>query len=126
MKIVIDTEKKTIEAPSSLVKANAEINKMLGKKSESILDSIDTKNYKIIAKPDKKIGDRTNAKYIEEFMKKIKDTNKDLYEEYRELKDKVVDISSNGKPVKTNFLVLRKWFYEKFPNQKPTKKEKSQ
>ena len=126
MKIVIDTERKTIEAPSSLLKANAEINKMLGKKSESILDSIDTKNYKIIAKQENKTADRTNAKYIEEFMNKVKDTNKDLYEEYRKLKEKIVKVSSKGKPIKTNFLVVRKWFYKNFPDQKPTKKEKSQ
>lgn len=121
MKIVIDTDKKTIEVPSSFLKASAEINKMLGKKSESILDNIDTKDYKIITKQERKVVDKTNAKNIEDFMKKVKDTDKDLYEEYKSLKDRVVKVSPNGKQMKTNFLVIRKWFYEKFPDQKPTK-----
>ena len=37
-------------------------------------------------------------------------------------KEKVVKTTAKGVKVKTNFLNIKKWFYEKFPDQDPNKK----
>lgn len=127
MKIVIDTEKRIIEVPKKLKNAyesQLELDKMLGNEVKSIVNFIDTKDYTIIVKPvysnPNRKKDTTNAKSIQEFMNKIKESNKDLYNEYVELRDKTYE--KNGKKVKTNFLIVKKWFYEKFPEQNPFKK----
>ena len=95
-----------------------------GNEVKSIVNFIDTKDYTIIVKPvysnPNRKKDTTNAKSIQEFMNKIKESNKDLYNEYVELRDKTYE--KNGKKVKTNFLIVKKWFYEKFPEQNPFKK----
>lgn len=119
MKIIIDMEKKTIEVPKKIKEAS----ETLGKKS--VLECIDTNDYKVIVKSNTtktRVLDKTNKKTIEDFMNKIKDSKKDLYEEYVNLRDKVVRITDTGKEVKTNFLDLKKWFYNKFPSENPFNK----
>lgn len=125
MKIIIDTEKKSVEVPNDFKKAydsQVKVAKMLGKESDSILSMLDIKDYKVVSKQVRKVLDNTNAKTIEDFMKKVKESNKDKYEEYKELKEKVVKVSPKGKQIKTNFLTIKKWFYTNFPEQNPYKK----
>ena len=55
-------------------------------------------------------------------MNSVKDTDKDNYKEYVELKNKVVKTTEKGTKIKTNFLTIKKWFYEKYPSQNPFKK----
>lgn len=121
MKIIIDTDKKIVEVPKAMKEAHesqVKVDKMLGNESNSILSQLNLKDYKIVSKQiNTRVGDKTTAKDIENFMKKIKDSQKDLYEEYIELKNKVVRTTVKGTEIKTNFLNIRKWFYEKFPNQ---------
>lgn len=120
MKIIIDTDKKTIEVPKKLKEAS----ELLGHKS--VLDSVNIDDYKIIIKSTtinkNRVVDKTNAKTIEDFMNKVKDSDKDTYKEYVELKNKVIGTTKNGKEVKTNFLTIKKWFYEKYPSENPLKK----
>lgn len=126
MKIIIDTDKKIVEVPKAMKEAHEyqlKVDKMLGKESSSILSQLDLRDYKVISKHiNTRVGDKTTAKDIDNFMKKIKDSQKDLYEEYIELKEKVVKTTAKGTKVKTNFLNIKKWFYEKFPDQDPNKK----
>ena len=39
-----------------------------------------------------------------------------------ELKNKVIKTTEKGTQIKTNFLTIKKWFYEKYPSQNPFKK----
>ena len=109
MKIIIDFDKKTIEVPKKLKEASD----MLGNKS--ILDSINVNDYKIIVKSTtnnkNRIVDKTNKKTIEDFMNKVKDSKKEIYEEYLKLIEG-----------KISFLKLKQWFYTKFPSENPFKK----
>ena len=125
MKIIIDTEKRTIEVPSEFKEAyegQAKMNKMLGKEKESIISNLDISDYRIVSKQARKVLDKTNSKTIADYMEKVKDTKKDLYEEYINLKNKVVKTTATGKEVKTNFLVIKKWFYDNFPSENPFNK----
>lgn len=125
MKIIIDTEKRSIEVPKEMKEAydsQVKVAKMLGNENNSILDMLDIKDYKITSKQVRRIVDNTNAKSIEDYMNNIKDSKKDLYEEYVALRDKVIKTTPNGKKVKTNFLTIKKWFYKNFPSENPFKK----
>lgn len=125
MKIIIDTNKRSIEVPGELREAyikQVKVDKMLGEESKSILDLINIKDYKIIEKRIVKIKDTTNKETIENFMNNVKNTDKDKYEEYVALRDKIIGKTKNGKPKKTNFLTIKKWFYENYPSENPFKK----
>lgn len=124
MKVIIDTDKKTVEVPSTTRKQLEERNKMnrdMGLKEDTILSLLNIEDYKVISKQEKVVKDFTNAKTIEEFMEKVKDQDQEKYNEYIELREKVVSHSKTGKPVKTSFLVVKAWFYKNYPNQKPSK-----
>lgn len=118
MKIIIDTDKKVIEVPNELKKAYD----LLGNNCNSILSLVNTSDFIIKGKSNNTNGDKTNQADIEAFMESVKDTEKAKYEEYTKLKNAKVGKSKNGKPIKTNFLNVKKWFYENFPDQKPKKK----
>lgn len=109
MKIIIDFDKKIIEVPKKIKEASD----MLGHKS--ILDSVNINDYKIVVKSTttnkNRIVDKTNKKTIEDFMNKIKDSKKDIYEEYLKLVEG-----------KITFLKLKQWFYKNFPSENPFKK----
>ena len=125
MKLIIDTDKKVVEVPSEfkLVYENqAKMNKMLGKENQTLSSMLDLSEYKVVAKQTRTIKDTTNAKTIETFMESVKDTDKDNYKEYVDLKNKVVKVNEKGTKIKTNFLTIKKWFYEKYPEQNPFKK----
>ena len=124
MKIIIDIDKKTIEVPENLKKAYEEqlnVDKMLGNKSKSILEQLNTSEYKIISKHKNSKADKTSLKDIEEYMNSIKSTNKEKYEEYTALLNKGGELKKDGKPKKTNFLIIKKWFYTNFPEKNPFK-----
>ena len=89
-----------------------EMSKMLGKKSDSILDMLDVRDYNITTKITKTStnADKTSLQDIENYMNSVKNNDKNKYEDYIELK----------KTTK-NFFIIRKWFYTNFPNQKPKK-----
>ena len=125
MKIIIDTDKKSIEVPHDFKVAydnNVKMNKMLGRDTESILSMLEIKDFKIVATQNRSVKDTTNSKDIEKFMNNIKATDKAKYEEYKELRDKIVKHSPKGTPIKTSFLIVKKWFYENYPEQNPFKK----
>lgn len=125
MKVIIDIDKKSIEVPNKIKDAyekQVEVNKMFGKNSGSILDMFDLSDFKVVSTQTRSVSDKTNAKDIDDFMKGVKDTDKDKYNEYVRLRDNIVGKSKNGKPLKTNFLIIKKWFYENYPNQNPYKK----
>jgi hypothetical protein len=123
MKIILDTESKSAEAPyelKELMEGQQKFNKAFGKsKSANLSDVIDLTEYKITYKQNRTKVDKTNSKDINDFMENIKDTDKDLYKEFIALRDKEVSKTKSGKPIKTNFLIIKKWFYEHFPNNKP-------
>lgn len=124
MKIIIDTDKKVVEVPSdfkALYDNQRKMNKMLGKEDETLSSMIDLSKYGVVAKQNRVIKDTTNANTIETFMNSVKDKDAEKYNEYIELKNKQVGTSKNGKPLKTSFLVVKKWFYENYPNQNPLK-----
>lgn len=125
MKLIIDTDKKVVEVPSEFKLAyenQAKMNKMLGKENQTLSSMLDLSEYKVVAKQTRTIKDTTNAKTIETFMESVKDTDKDNYKEYVDLKNKVVKVNEKGTKIKTNFLTIKKWFYEKYPEQNPFKK----
>jgi hypothetical protein len=125
MKLIIDTDKKMVEVPSEFKVAYENLskaNKMLGKENQTLSSMLDLSEYKVVAKPTRAIKDTTNAKTIETFMNGVKDTDKDNYKEYVDLKNKVVKTTEKGTQIKTNFLTIKKWFYEKYPEQNPFKK----
>ena len=125
MKIIIDTDKNVVEVPSDFKNAYdnlSKANKMLGKESQTLSTMLDLSNYRVVAKQTRAIKDTTNAKDIDAFMESVKDTDKDKYKEYVELRDKKVGTSKNGRPLKTSFLVVKKWYYENYPKQNPFKK----
>ena len=95
---------------------------MLGKENQTLSSMLDLSEYKVIAKPTRAIKDTTNAKTIDTYMESVKDTDKENYKEYVELKNKVVKTTEKGTKIKTNFLTIKKWFYEKYPSQNPFKK----
>lgn len=124
MKLIIDTDKKIIEVPSDfkgLYDNQRKMNKMLGKEDETLSSMIDLSKYSVVAKQNRVIKDTTNAKTIDEFMNSVKEKDADKYNAYIELKNKQVGTSKNGKPLKTSFLVIKKWFYENYPKQNPFK-----
>lgn len=125
MKLIIDTDKKVVEVPSEFKLAyenQAKMIKMLGKENQTLSSMLDLSEYKVVAKQTRTIKDTTNAKTIETFMESVKDTDKDNYKEYVDLKNKVVKVNEKGTKIKTNFLTIKKWFYEKYPEQNPFKK----
>lgn len=123
MKIIIDTDKKSVEVPNNIREAYNNISKECGNISVLDMVNVDIKNYKVVSKQVAKVvGDKTTAKDIENYMNKIKESNKDLYEEYVTLKNKIIKTTAKGTKIKTNFLTIKKWFYSKFPDQNPNKK----
>ena len=125
MKLIIDTDKKMVEVPSEFKVAYENLskaNKMLGKENQTLMSMLDLSDYKVVAKQTRAVKDTTNAKTIETFMNSVKDTDKDNYKEYVDLKNKVVKTTEKGTQIKTNFLTIKKWFYEKYPEQNPFKK----
>ena len=128
MEIIINTEKKYIKVPSEFKEAydsQVKLEKMLGKDTNNILSVLDIENYKIVPIDSNRIKDKINKNTIEEYMKKVKETDKTLYEEYKTLKEKEVGKTKSGKPIYTSFLVIKKWFYSNFPDQNPFKKQKN-
>lgn len=108
MKIIIDMDKKTIEVPKKIKEASDTLG------GKSVLDFIDINDYRVIVKTTtnkNRIVDKTNKKTIEDFMNKIKDSKKELYEEYLKLVEG-----------KISFLKLKQWFYKNFPSENPFKK----
>ena len=125
MIITINTEKKSVEVPydfKEVYENQKKYNKMLGKETPSILSILDLNNYSVVAKQTRKVVDKTNSKVIDDFMNSVKEKDKDNYDEYLSIKNKVVKTTSKGTAVKTNFLTIKKWFYSKYPEQNPFKK----
>ena len=58
---------------------------------------------------------------IEDFMAKVRKDDESKYNEYVELKEKIVKHTKDGKPIKTSFLKIKAWYYKNYPDQKPTK-----
>lgn len=126
MKLLIDTDKKTIEVPKEFKDAfdnQTKIDKMLGKGTQTLSTMIDLSEFKVVAKQTRVIKDKTNAKSIDAYMESVKDTDKDKYKEYIALRDRDNGLSKTGKKLKTNFLTIKKWFYQNYPSQNPYKKE---
>ncbi len=127
MLIIINTEKKSVEVPhdfKEVYENQKKYNKMLGKETPSILSILDLNNYSVVAKQTRKVVDKTNSRVIDDFMNSVKEKDKDNYDEYLSIKNKVVKTTSKGTAVKTNFLTIKKWFYSKYPEQNPFKKQK--
>jgi len=127
MKVILDIENKVAEAPyelKELIENQEKLNKRFGRKADTSLSSlIDLSEYKVVYKQNRVRVDKTNAKMIDEFMESVKDNDKDLYKAYVELKNKSEKTSKNGKPIKTNFLTIKKWFYKNYPQQNPLRSE---
>ena len=126
MEIIIDTEKKTITVPQEFKKgydARTKTNKMMGIQEDSILSMLNVKDFTVVAKKTRQVSDTITAKYINDFMTKLKDSDSKKYEEYITLKNTVVGRSKKGKELYTNFLSIKKWFYANYPEQCPFKKK---
>lgn len=124
MKVIIDTDKKTVEVPSTTKKQLEERNKMnrdMGLKEETILSLLNIEDYKVISKQVKVVKDFTNAETIEKFMEEVRKNDEGKYKEYVELKEKITGHTKTGKPIKTSFLTIKAWYYKNYPEQKPTK-----
>lgn len=125
MIIRINTEAKTITVPTQFKEELEVYNKILkrkGKRVVSPLDDLDIENYTLVGESPERVKDHTNKETIDKYMEELRATDKELYKEYVALRDRVIGTSKNGKEIKTSFLTLKKWFYEKFPEQKPVKK----
>ena len=120
MKIIVDTDKREVVIPQEFKSAFDKLSKELG--SKDILSFLNVSSYKIMTKQTRVKSDRTNAMTIQTFMEGVKDTDKEIYKEYITLRDAKVGETKNGKPIKTNFLTLKKWFYSKYPEQNPLRK----
>lgn len=126
MKLIIDTEKKIVEVPSEFKVAydyQVKANKMLGKESDTLTTMLDLSDYKVVAKQNRTIKDTTNAKTIADYMEGVKDTDKEHYAKYIELRDGHF-VNKNGVTMKTSFLTIKKWFYETYPKQNPFNRKK--
>ena len=124
MKIVIDTERKTIEVAKDFKDVydnQVKLNKKLGKDTDTIMSMLDLSNYKVVSKQTRAVVDKTNAKDIDAYMNSIKDTDTENYNAYIKLKHSKVK-NKNGVVAPISFLTIRKWFYEKYPNEKPLAK----
>lgn len=125
MIIRINTEAKTITVPAQFKEELEAYNKILRRKGKEMvnpLDDLELNTYTLVGETAERVKDHTNKETIEKFMEEVKATDKELYKEYVALRDKVVGVSKKGIEMKTSFLTLKKWFYEKFPEQKPAKK----
>ena len=88
MKVIIDTDKKTVEVPSTTRKQLEERNKMnreMGLKEDTILSLLNIEEYKVVSKQEKVVKDFTNAKMIEDFMAQVRKDDESKYKEYVEL-----------------------------------------
>lgn len=126
MKIIIDTDKQTIEIPKQVVKTARE----LGRKTNiAIIDMANINEYRIIERETEvnpnRIVDKTTAKMIDDYMNKIKESDSSLYEEYIKIKNEVVGKTKNGKEKKNSFLNVKNWFYANFPKESPFYKKES-
>ena len=124
MKIIIDTDKKTVEVPKETKKGLEERNKLnrdMGIKEETILSLLKIEDYKVISKPTniQTFKDTTNSKTIDDYMESVKEEKKDLYNQYKTMKNNIVKTNKDGKPVYTNFLTIKAWFYKNFPTRFP-------
>lgn len=125
MIIRINTEAKTITVPAQFKEELEAYNKIRRRKGQEVvspLEDLELNTYSLVGETAERVKDHTNKETIEKFMEEVKATDKELYKEYVALRDKVVGVSKKGKEMKTSFLTLKKWFYEKFPEQKPAKK----
>ena len=126
MKIIIDLKEKTIEVPKDLkatYDSQVRFNKKMGIEDTSILSTLSNiglKDYKVITKRVSTIeGDKTKQKDIDNYMESnVRNEDSQTYEEYIKLRDSYV-VNSRGIKTKTNFLTIKKWFYEKYPDLKP-------
>ena len=125
MEIIINTEKRTIEVPKDVredLESRNKLNKKFGREEETILSMLDVRDYKVVSKATKGVKDTLKKADVESYMLSIKDKEPKLYEEYVELRDKVVETTDNGKEIKTSFLTIKAWYYKKFPEKSPFKK----
>lgn len=124
MKIVIDTERKTIEVAKDFKDVydnQVKLNKKLGKDTDTIMSMLDLSNYKVVSKQTRAVVDKTNANDIDAYMNSVKDTDTENYNEYVALKNSKVK-NKNGVVAPISFWAIKKWFYEKYPNRKPLAK----
>lgn len=125
MIIRINTETKTITVPTKFKEELLAYNKIMsikGNEPMTVLGDINEAEYTVIGETKEREKDHLNKADIEKYMENIKTTNKDLYKEYVSLRDTVVGTTKKGKELKTSFLTLKKWFYDKFPEEKTATK----
>ena len=111
MKITVDITNKTIEMPKEL------------ERTEDILKAIDFSTFRRVYKKPKKtskpgVVDKINMEIINNYMEGVKASDEALYNEYIELRESVERQTPTGKPIKTNFLSIKKWFYKHYPEEK--------
>lgn len=126
--IVIDIDTKEIHTSNSKIRNLLETSKDV---TGNPFSSFDLSSFEIVKVLEKNKGKTKGDKLDLPGIKKyIKDNRSDLTKELEELinsqaKDKAGKLlfTSKGNPKKTSFLVIKKWFYEKCPEQQPPKKE---
>jgi len=110
MEIIINTDKETITVPQDIFNSCKILVKHNKKMSQfsALSNMFNFSDFKLVAKQSNTKSDKTNAKTITEFMESVKNNDKENYRDFMDMKNS-----------KTNFFKIKKWFYEKYPSQKP-------
>lgn len=111
MIIKVDIKNKIIEMPKEL------------EGTEDLLEAIDFSTFRRVYKKAKRtskpgVVDKINMDIINKYMESVKASDEALYNEYIELREKVEKQTPTGKPIKTNFLRIKQWFYKNYPEEK--------
>ena len=124
--ITIDLDNKQIHTSNSKIKSLLLNSKEV---TGNVFSSLNLNSFDIVNTLTKNkgrtIGDKLDLKGIKKY---VKDNKNELVDELESLinsqaKDKSGKpvFKKDGTPKKVSFLVIKNWFYEKFPDQKPKK-----
>lgn len=125
--ITIDLDNEEIYTSNSDVRLFLESNQ---KMTNNMFASLNLNEFKIVKKLKKNQGRTTGDKLTLKTLKDHVKANKpELMQELEDLinsqardKNGELKYSKNNKPIKTSFLEIKKWYYDKFPEENPKKK----